>query len=416
MDIARKSSDAKKWFRKRYWLWGGIVALVAIVVLTRTVFGSASYSVNKDDVVIGTVQRGDFAVQVRGIGLLVPKDVQLLAANVDGLVERINVEAGASVKKGDVVAILSNPRLNDQLQQAQWEIDAQVKQNRAAESTLRSQLADLRSDAKNAELDYLSVKVKYEAEKKAVEQQIVARITAEQSKILMEQNLHKIDAQKERVRRMEESLAATTEANISVVSKLEKSRDLIQQQIDDLTIRAGIDGVVQQMSLQLGQRVTAGTQAGQIARHDDLVALLDVQDFQINDVALNQSVVVDTRTSKIPGHVARIAPSATNGVVKVEVTLAGTLPPEARPDLSVEGIIDIEKKRNALFVERPPFAKSQGKVELYRLQGDEATRRSVQFGRASTRYIEVLNGLQAGDRVIVSDSSAWDSHDTVVVD
>ena len=416
MDIAIKSSGAKKWIRKRYWLLGGAAALIVILYLVRNVFGSAAYAVDKEDVVIGTVQRGDFAVQVRGIGVLVPKDIQLLAVNVDGLVERINVEAGATVNKGDVVAILSNPRLNEQLQQAQWEIDAQVKQNRAAESTLRSQLADLRSDAKNAELDYLSAKVKYDAEKKLVEQKIVARITAEQSRILMEQNLHKIEAQKERVRRMEESLMATTDANISLVSKLEKSRDLIQQQIDDLIVRAGISGVVQQMSVQLGQRVTAGTQAGQIARHDDLVALLDVQDFQINDVALNQSVVIDTRTSKMPGRVARIAPSATNGVVKVEVTLSGKIPPEARPDLSVEGIIDIESKRNALFVERPPFAKSQGRVELYRLDGDEAMRSPVQFGRASTRYIEVLSGLQAGDQVIVSDSSAWDSHDKIVVE
>ncbi|QNH16240.1 efflux RND transporter periplasmic adaptor subunit [Xanthomonas sp. SS] len=414
MDIARKSSGTKQWFRKR-WVWGVAAALVVVVVLTRTGFGSAAYSVDKDDVVIGTVQRGDFSVQVRGIGVLVPKDIHLLAVNVDGLVERINVEAGAAVKKGDVVAILSNPRLNEQLLQAQWEIDAQIKQNRAAESMLRSQLADLRSEAKNAELDYLSVKVKYDAEKKLVEQKIVSRITAEQSRIVMEQNFHKIEAQTERVKRMQESLAATTEANVSVVSKLEKSKDLIQQQIDDLTIRAGIDGVVQQMSLQLGQRVTAGTQAGQIARQDDLVALLDVQDFQINDVALQQTVVVDTRTSKIPGRVARIAPSATNGVVKVEVVLTGKMPPEARPDLSVEGIIDIEKKRNALFVERPPFAKSQGKVELYRLDGSEASRRSVQFGRASTRYIEVLGGLQPGDQVIVSDSSAWSSHDKISV-
>lgn len=414
MDIARNSGGAKKWFRNR-WVWGAVVALVVIVFLTRTGFGSASYVVDKDDVVIGTVQRGDFSVQVRGIGVLLPKDIHLLAANVDGLVERINVEAGGIVKKGDVVVILSNPRLNEQLLQAQWEIDAQVKQNRAAESTLRSQLADLRSEAKNAELDYLSVKVKYDAEKQLVEQKIVSRITAEQSRIVMEQNHHKIDAQKERVRRMEDSLSATTEANVAVVSKLEKSKNLIQQQIDDLTIRAGIDGVVQQMSLQLGQRVTAGTQAGQIARQDDLVALLDVQDFQVNDVALGQSVLVDTRTSKIPGRVTRIAPSATNGVVKVEVVLTGKMPPEARPDLSVEGIIDIEKKHNALFVERPPFAKSQGNVELYRLDGNAASRGSVQFGRASTRYIEVLSGLQAGDQVIVSDSSAWSSYDKVSV-
>lgn len=413
MDIARKVG--KKRFSKRY-LWGGAAAVLIIAaVMIRDGFGSASYVVDSDDVIIGQVQRGDFAVQVRGIGVLMPKDPQLLAVNVDGLVQSIEVEAGTSVKKGDVIAQLSNPRLNEQLEEARWELEAQVKENRAAQSALRSQLSDLRADAKDAELDYLSTKVKYDAEQKLVDKGIVSKITVEQSRLTVEQHRQRMASQRERMASMQDNLAATIAANEARSLKLEKSKNIIQQQIEDLTIRAGIDGVVQTMKLELGQRVTAGTEAGRVTPPDSLIAMLDVQDFQVKDIALHQAVTVDTRTSKIPGRVVRIDPAVTNGVVKVEVELTGKMPPEARPDLSVEGVIDIEKKRDVLYVERPAFARSQSRAALYVLDGREATRRDVQFGRASTRYIEVASGMRQGDRVIVSDPSAWEGHDTILV-
>lgn len=414
MDIARQVRNKR--FTKRHLWIGGIVAAGAIALLARGGLGSASYVADKDDIVIGEVRRGDFSVQVRGVGVLQPKDMHMLAINVDGLVESIAVEAGTRVKKGDVIARMVNPRLTEQLEEARWELEAQRKENRAAESALRSQLANLRADAKNAELDYLSTKVKLDAEQKLVDQGIVSKITVEQSRLAVEQHRQRIISQRERVARMEDNLSASIEANLARTAKLERSVNLIEQQIEDLTIRAGIDGVVQVMSLELGQRATAGTQAGRIAPHDNLIALLDIQDFQVKDIATGQAVTIDTRTSKIAGRVARIEPSATNGVVKVEVALLGKIPSEARPDLSVEGIIDVEKKHNVLYVERPAFARSQGKVDLYRIEGDEARRQTVQFGRASTRHIEVVAGLKEGDHVIVSDASAWDGHDVIGID
>jgi HlyD family secretion protein len=414
MDIARQVRN-KRFTKRHIWI-AGVVAAGTIALLARGGFGSASYVADKDDIVIGEVRRGDFSVQIRGVGILQPKDIHMLAINVDGLVESIAVEAGTRVKKGDVVARMVNPRLTEQLEEARWELEAKRKENRAAESALRSQLSNLRADAKNAELDYLSTKVKLDAEQKLVDQGIVSKITVEQSRLAVEQHRQRILSQRERVERMEDNLSASVEANLARIAKLERSTNQIEQQIEDLTIRAGIDGVIQVMSLELGQRATAGTQAGRIAPHDNLIALLDVQDFQIKDIATSQAVTIDTRTSKIAGRVARIEPSATNGVVKVEVALQGRIPSEARSDLSVEGIIDVEKKHNVLYVERPAFARSQGKVDLYRVDGDVATRSTVQFGRASTRHIEVITGLKAGDRVIVSDASAWDGHDVIGID
>jgi multidrug efflux pump subunit AcrA (membrane-fusion protein) len=191
----------------------------------------------------------------------------------------------------------------------------------------------------------------------------------------------------------------------------------VQQQIDDLVVRATIDGIVQEMSLKLGQQVTRGTEAARIAPHDDLVALLDVQDFQIRDVVLGQVVTIDTRSSKTSGKVVRVDPAVRNGVVQVEVALTGALPSEARPDLSVEGVIDVERKRNALYVERPSSAQSHSTAAMYRISdsGSAASRVAVRLGRASTRHIEVLSGLKEGDKIVVSDSSAWESHEEILI-
>jgi multidrug efflux pump subunit AcrA (membrane-fusion protein) len=282
---------------------------------------------------------------------------------------------------------------------------------------LQSQLADLRADAANAVLDYRSAKLKVDAEQKLVENGIVPRVTFEQSKLVVEQDRQRIESQRERVAKMQASLQATMEAHSARLEQMRNSRDLIGQQIDDLAVRAPIDGVVQEMALKLGQQVTPGVEAAKIAPHGNLVAQLDIQAFQARDIALGQAVAVDTGSSTVAGTVTRIDPAVTNGVVKVEVGLRGPMPAEARPDLSVTGVIDIERKPDALYVERPAAAQSYGKTTLYRLDadGDAATRVNVEFGRASTRSIEVLGGLKQGDRVIVSDPSAWESHADILI-
>jgi HlyD family secretion protein len=415
MDISRETKQKGK--AKRYWPAYAVAGVVLAGFIATKSFGSASHIVDRESLVIGDVKRGDFAVQIRGIGTLVPKNIQWLAANVEGRVDTILVESGARVRKGDVIARLSNPQLHEKLAESQWELEAQLKENRAAQLALESELASLRAEANNAEVEYRSAKLRLDAERKLVDQGIVSKITVEQSRLAVDGHRDRIRTFKERMAKMHANLAATVDAHAARINKMQKTQNLIRQQIDDLTVRASIDGVVQEMPLKLGQQVVAGTEAAKIAPHDNLVALLDVQDFQVRDIALGQSVRIDTRSSKINGKVVRIDPSATNGVVKVEVALAGKMPPDARPNLSVEGVIDVEQKRDVLFVRRPSFAQSHSKVALYRVASDDdtASRVPVEFGRASTLDIEVRRGLKEGDRIILSDASAWESHDNIEI-
>jgi len=415
MDISIQ--PAKKPTLKRYWPTLPLAAVIAAVYVVSTGVGSASYVVDRDGLAFGAVTRGDFAVQIRGIGALVPKNIQWLAANVEGRVDSIAVEAGARVNKGDVIATLSNPKLKEQLEESQWELEATIKENRAAEMALQSQLADLRVEARNAELDYESAKLKLDAEASLVERGIVSRLAYEQSKLAAEQHKERVRSQRERVEKMEDNLAASIEAHAARVNKMRNSQNLIRQQIEDLSVRARIDGVVQEMTLKLGQQIVQGSEVAKIAPHDSLVALLDIQDFQVRDIALGQKATIDTRSSTIAGKVVRIDPAVVNGVVKVEVALTGDMPPEARPDLSIEGVIDVERKDDVLYVNRPAFAQSHSKAALFRVDsdGETAERISVDLGRASTRHIEVIDGLKEGDRIIVSDSSAFESHDQILI-
>lgn len=214
---------------------------------------------------------------------------------------------------------------------------------------------------------------------------------------------------------MQQRLSAQREADAARLNKMGNTLDILRQQVADLTVRAPIDGVVGQMALKLGQQVVSGAEIGRITPYDNLVALLDVQDYQARDVRVNQAVRIDTRGAVLPGRVTRIDPGVTNGMVKVEVTLDGPVPASLRANQSVEGVIEIARKPNALFVSRPPQAQGHGQAAVYRVEGDRAVRTLVNFGLVSTRDIEVLGTLKAGDQIVVSDVSAWGEHERVLL-
>ena len=232
MDISIQAT--KKSPLRRYWpiIIPVLGALIAIVIVSRS-FGSATYVVDRDKLVFGKVQRGDFSIQVRGVGVLVPKNIQFLASNVDGRVDSIAVEAGAVVNKGDVVATLSNPKLHEQLEEARWELEAQTKEHRASEAALRSQLVDLRVEARNAELEFESAKLKLDAEQTLVERGIVSKLQFEQSKLTAQQQKERITSARERVGMMQANLDAQIEAHAARLNKIRNSNNLIQQQIDE---------------------------------------------------------------------------------------------------------------------------------------------------------------------------------------
>lgn len=413
MDVLLPVQKRPLWRRKRIML-PALGVIVAVLIGTSS-FGTADYVVDKDRVSIGEVQRGEFLVQVRGTGVLTSKHNQVLASNVDGRVERIELDAGAEVKRGDVLARISNPKLHEELAEMRWELEALGKENRAAEVVLRSELADLRVEARNAQSNYELARMKVEAEQTMLDRGIVSKQAFEQTKLAAQQQKERIESSQERVRMMEERLAAMVDAHQAHVRKMDNGLRSLQQQVDDLTVRAPIDGVVQQMSLKLGQAVTKGTEVGRIAPHDNLVALLDVQDYQAGDVRVAQPVHIDVRGTAVQGKVVRIEPTVNNGVVKVEVEILGKLPADLRANQSIEGVIDIDRRADALFVTRPQMAKGHGRTAVFRIDGDNAERVPVEFGLVSTRHIEVLSGLKPGDRIIVSDSAAWENHKRIYI-
>lgn len=413
MDVLLPVQKQPLWRRK--WLALPLLAIVIAVLIGTSSFGTADYVVDKDRVSIGEVQRGEFLVQVRGTGVLTSKHNQVLASNVDGRVERIELDAGAEVKRGDVLARISNPKLLEELAEMGWEREALDKENHAGEVVLRSELADLRADTRNAQSNYELARMKVEAEQTMVDRGIEPKQTFEQTKLTAQQQKERIDSSRGRVQMMEERLASMVDANQARLRKMDNGLRSLQQQVDDLLVRAPIDGVVQQMSLKLGQAATKGTEVGRIAPHDNLVALLDVQDYQASDVRIGQPVHVDVRGNTVQGKVARIEPTVNNGVVKVEVEILDKLPADLRANQSIEGVIDIDRRANALFVPRPQLAKGHGRTTVFRVDGDNAVRVPVDFGLVSTRHIEVLSGLKAGDRIIVSDSAAWENHQRIYI-
>lgn len=413
MDVLRQEQKQPLWRRK--WMALPVLGIPIAILIGTSSFGNADYVVDKDRVSIAEVQRGKFLVQVRGAGVLTSKHNQVIATNVQGRVERIEREAGAEVKQGDVLARIANPKLHEQLSEMRWEVEALKKENDAAAVVLRSELADLRVEARNAQSNYELAKMKVEAEQTLLERGIASRLNFEQTKLTAQQQKERIESANERVRMMEERLAAMLDAHQARVRKTNNSLAALQQQVDDLLVRAPIDGVVQQMALKLGQTVIEGTEVGRIAPHDNLVAILDIQDYQAGGLRAGQAVHVDAHGNAIQGKVARIEPTVTNGVVKVEVEILGTLPPDMRANQSIEGVIDVAERPSALFVSRPQMAKGNGRTAVFRVDGDSAIRTPVDFGLVSTRHIEVLSGLKAGDRIIVSDSAAWGNHERIYI-
>ena len=415
MDILRESQPTAPWWRRhRRWLVVSGVAVAAAGV-AMSLLGSADQLASRDRVMLAKVQQGEFVVQVRGVGQLTSKHTQFLGAKVEGQVERLAVEAGAAVKKGDTLAILANPKLHEQLSESEWELAAQKKEQQANIASMQAELVNLQTDAQIGALELKVLSLREASEAKLQVDGIVSKLTYEQTRRGVEQQQQRIVAAQARVRMQQQRLSAQQDADAARLNKMGNTLDILRQQVSDLTVRAPIDGVVGQMALKLGQQVVSGNEIGRITPYDNLVALLDVQDYQARDVRVNQSVRIDTRGTVLPGRVTRIDPAVTNGMVKVEVTLDGTVPASLRANQSVEGVIEIARKPNALFVSRPPLAQGHGQAAVYRVDGGTAVRTLVNFGLVSTRDIEVLSALKAGDQIVVSDVSAWGEHNRVLL-
>jgi HlyD family secretion protein len=414
MDIPRPSNARAKMIR-RIVLGGGAIFLVAGVTFGLSRLRPAAPTVDRGTIWTDEVKRGPMLREVRGLGTLVPEEIQWIPAQTDGRVIKRLLQPGAIVKPNSVILELSNP----QLQQEALDAEAQLKAAQADYENLKvqvnSDLLNQRSITATVRSDYEQAKIQHKVDKQLVGEGLTAKVTEELSNVKEQQLGLRLKLEEDRTKNAEDSEKARLQAGESKVEQQRALYQLRRSQLDALTVRAGINGVLQVVPVEVGQSVTPGTNLARVADPKKLKAEIKIAETQAKDVAIGQKASIDTRNGIVPGHVARIDPSVVNGTVTVDVYMDGPLPTGARPDLSVDGTITLENLSDVLYVGRPVHGQSDSTISLFKLvdDGNEAVRVNVKLGRSSVNTVEILQGLKVGDKVILSDMSQWDNVDRV---
>jgi HlyD family secretion protein len=413
MDVPRPDVARKK--KKRRLIIGG-ASLLGIILITVIVarLKPAAISVDRASVWIDTVKRGPMLRQVRGLGTLVPEDIRWIAASKEGRVEKIIVRPGAHVQPDTVILELSSP----DLEQAALDAESQAKAGEAELTTLRAtlqrELLNQESTTAQVHSEYQQAKMEAETNDNLKKNGLIAELEYKTSIIKRDELENRDKIEQKRLEFARDSIDPQLAAKQATVDQLKASAALKARDVEALHVKAGMAGVLQQLPVEVGQRVTAGTNLARVADPTKLKAQIKIAETQAKDIQINQKASVDTRNGVVDGHVIRVDPAVEQGTVTVDVALDGPLPKGARPDLSVDGTIELERLDNVLYVGRPAFAQDGATVGVFRLTTNgEAIRTSVHFGRSSVNTIEILSGLKEDDQVILSDTSAYDSHDRI---
>jgi len=412
MDIPRVPPNRT---RRRLLIGGGAVVFVALVSIALARLEPAAPQVEKATLWIDAVTRGPFVREVRGNGTLVPEEIRWIPAITEATVERVVILPGAVVEPGTVLIEMTNPEVQGRAREAELALAAAEADLVALRVQLDHQLLDQEAQAAAVNADYLQTQLEAESNAELAKEGLVSQLQAKISNLRAEEATTRKQLEERRLK----SAAAANEAQLAAqqarVGQLRETAKLRQRDLDALKVRAGVAGVLQVIAVEPGQRVTPGLNLARVANPSRLKAELRVPETQARDVAIGLPANIDTRNGIVAGHVVRVDPAVTNGTVTVDVALDGELPKGARPDLSVDGTIVIEKLDDALTVGRPAFGQPDSRITLFRLSpdGSSATRVPVQLGRGSVHRIEVLDGLAEGDRVILSDMSTWDAVDRV---
>jgi len=414
MDIARPELRRRR-NKRRIMIGIGLAAVVVLVSVGLARLEPAVPGVARASVWVDTVRQGEMLRQVRGPGVLAPREIRWVSAQTEGRVERIVVRPGAIVEPDTVIVEMSNPDLVQQTEEARFALVAAEANLTETELQLRNQQLDQRIAVTVARSEYESARLQAEAERQLSERGIVSTIQYRRSELLAEQLKFRLEAEEER---RDQFAASVTAQMASQRARIDQERNTYERrlaQLDSLQVKAGIAGVLQQVPVEEGQRVTIGASIARVARPDDLQAELRIAETQARDIQIGQRVSVDTRNGIISGQVIRIDPAVQAGTVQVDVELNGDLPRGARPDLSVDGIIELERLENVIYTGRPAYGQANSTVSLYKLteDGRGAVRVPVELGRSSVNAIEIVQGLLPGDQVILSDSSAWGDHDRI---
>ncbi len=411
MDVPRGKSVARNKKIKRVIYVVIVLAAIGGASVALSKLKPAAPSVEWGTIWPGEVKRGDIPRNVKGIGTLIPEEIRLIPAVTNGRIEKRHVKPGAMVKADTIIVEMSNPELERDA------LDA-LNQLRGAEAELANQKVQLQSNRLNQQSqaatvtsDYQQSKMQAERDEILAKEGLVSDLNAKLSRGKADTLANRDKIENQRLSIVDDAIKAQLQVYDARVQQYKALYELRRGQLDALKVRAGVNGVVQEVPIQEGQQVTQGTILARVIDPARLKAEVRVAETQTKDLVVGQRAEIDTRNGVIEGRVMRIAPTATQGTVTVEVELLGDLPKGARPDLSVDGTIELELMKNVIYMPRPAFGQANSQITLFKLlpDGKEAVRVPVKLGRDSVSFIEILEGLNVGDQVILSDTSQYDS-------
>lgn len=414
MDIARPDIARKKKIRRLIYGAAMVIALPALTIGVSRLKPAAPV-VERSSVWLDTVRRGEMLRDVRGLGTLVPVDVRWIPAQSSARVEKIVLQSGTMVKPDSIILELTDPQLQLDALNAEYAYKAAQADLANLKVQLSNNLMGQKSTAADIESEYQQAKMQADVDKQLGEQGIQAALTAKKSKVVAEQLAIKEQLVQEQLEIADEAAKAQIAAQEAHLEQQRVLHELKERQLDALHVRAGLNGVLSAVSVEVGQQVAPGMNLIRVADPSHLKATVQIPETQAKDVSIGQKATIDTHNGTAEGHVTRVDAAVVNGTVAVDVSLDGSLPAGVRPDLSVDGTIEIERLPNILYVGRPVQGQPNSKIGLFRVAngGSEAVRVSVELGRTSVNAVEVRRGLEVGDQVILSDISAWDSYDRI---
>jgi HlyD family secretion protein len=414
MDIQRPSNARSKKIRRIAY---GTIALILIggVTYGLSKLKPAAPYVDPGTVWSDSVKRGPMLREVRGLGTLVPEDIRWVAAQTDAHVDKWVLRPPAIVKPGSIIMELSDPTVQRDSVDAEYQLKGAEADYQNMKVQVNSDLMSQKATEASVRSDYEQAKINHDVKAKLVKEGLEPEMNERLTRVQEEQLKIRVELEGERTKIATDSANAKLAAQQAKVEQMKALYGLKLSQVEALHVRAGIDGVLQLLPVDVGQHVTPGMNLARVADPKKLRAEVKIAETQAKDVVPGQKASIDTRNGIVSGHVSRVDPSVINGTVTVDVTIDDPLPPGARPDLSVDGTITLENLTNVLFVGRPVHGQSDSTIGIFKLteDGSEATRVNVKLGRSSVNTIEIIDGLKVGDKVILSDMSAWDNFDRV---
>jgi len=414
MDVPREGVAAKKRKRRILIISASAVGLIlATFALSR--LKPAAPSVDRSSVWIDTVKKGPMVRQVRGLGTLVPEEFRWIPTTTEASVEKILIWPGTKVESGDVILELTSPELEQSAHEAESKAKAAEAELATEKATLQRELLDQESKAAVAHSAYEQSKMERQTNDQLARNGLVADLVYKTSKIKEEECQKSDDIEQKRLTFSRDSIEPQLASKQAAVDQANQLAKLKLDQVEGLHVKAGMSGVLQALPVQVGQRVKPGDNLARVADPSKLKAQIKIAETQAKDIQPNQQAVIDTRNGVVKGHVKRVDPAVEQGTVTVDVAFDEELPKGARPDLSVDGTIELERLDNVVFVGRPAFGQENNTVGMFKLVAgsNEAVRTPVKLGKSSVNTIEILSGLNPGDQVILSDTSAWDSHERI---